>query len=205
MAGRAAVSSGGCQSTGPHGGILAGEGATIVTERIQPLITATDIAQRLQTLAGEIAPHIGATPLIVAILKGSLVFCADLIRQLGYRGVRPTLDVMVLSSYGCDTSSSGHIQVQLDCREEIKDRQVLLLDDILDSGLTLHFASQQLRQRGAATLHTAVLLDKPERRKIAMQADFVGFTIPNLFVVGYGIDYAERYRELPDIGQLMQE
>ncbi|MBF0158124.1 MAG: hypoxanthine phosphoribosyltransferase, partial [Magnetococcales bacterium] len=148
---------------------------------------------------------IGPTPLIVALLKGSAVFCADLMRQLGRLGIQPALDFMILSSYGRDTTSSGRVQMQLDCQEEVRNRPVLLIDDILDSGLTLQFSSHHLRQRGAKNLLTAVLLDKPARRQVAVQADFVGFTIPNLFVVGYGIDYAERYRELSFIGQLIQE
>ncbi|MEO5377961.1 MAG: hypoxanthine phosphoribosyltransferase [Magnetococcus sp. DMHC-6] len=169
---------------------------------IDTLLTEEQLRTRLTSLALQIAPHLKADPVLVGLFKGAFVFTADLVRELSRLGVQPTLDFMVLSSYGKTMESSGQVTVLLECRENLKNRQVLLIDDILDSGHTLDFASRHLTSKGAKEVLTCVLLDKPERRKIAFQADFVGFTIPNLFVVGFGIDYAERFRELPYIGTI---
>ena len=170
------------------------------------LISEQAIHERITAMAGLIAPQLvtecAVEPIVVGLLKGSWLFCADMVRALSRVGVHPLLDFMMLSSYGNSTVSSGQIQVKLECSQELQGRTVLLLDDILDTGLTLAFAINYLQQKGAKEILTAVLLDKPERRQVAVQADFVGFTIANLFVVGYGIDYAERYRELPYIGFL---
>lgn len=175
-----------------------------MTTRIQPMIEEAPLLARVTEMAAQIAPRLEPEPIILGLFKGGFVFTADLMRALSRHGVRPRMDFMVLSSYGKGMESSGEVRVKLDCSEDLNGRQVLLLDDILDSGNTLAFAVAHLRARGAREVLTAVLLDKPERRQVAFHADYVGFTIPNAFVVGYGIDYAERFRELPYVAVVTQ-
>ncbi|MBF0212622.1 MAG: hypoxanthine phosphoribosyltransferase [Magnetococcales bacterium] len=158
------------------------------------------IQKRIEVLASEIAPQLREDVILVTLMTGAFLFGADLVRALSALGVTPVLDFMVLSSYGGHSESSGLITTRLDVRENPKGRQVLLVDDILDSGLTLQMASRHLLDKGADQLLTCVLLDKPARRRVAIQADFIGFEIPNLFVVGYGIDYNQMFRELPYVG-----
>ncbi|WP_130471872.1 hypoxanthine phosphoribosyltransferase [Candidatus Magnetaquicoccus inordinatus] len=169
---------------------------------ITPLLSEQEIRARVTALAAEIAPHLQPGTVIVALLKGAFVFAADLLRELSRHVPEINLDFMVLSSYGNDTRSSGRVMIKLDCQQLVENQDVLLLDDILDSGNTLTFAMEHMRLKGALRVYSCVLLDKPSRRQTPFSADFVGFTIPDLFVVGYGIDYAERYRELPYIGYL---
>ncbi|MBF0162015.1 MAG: hypoxanthine phosphoribosyltransferase [Magnetococcales bacterium] len=171
---------------------------------ITPLITEEQIRARVVALAAEIAPRLLPGTVVVALLKGAFVFAADLLRELARHNLDLNLDFMVLSSYGNDTRSSGRVLINLDCQKLVENRDVLLLDDILDSGNTLTFAVNHMRFKGAERISTCVLLDKPSRRQTYFQADFVGFTIEDLFVVGYGIDYAERFRELPFIGHLTE-
>lgn len=171
-----------------------------MSERVDVMIEEPRLLARVGEMATEIAPRLAVDPVIVGLFKGGFVFTADLMRALSRHGITPRMDFMVLSSYGKGMESSGEVRVKLDCGEDLADKQVLLLDDILDSGQTLDFAKRHLLSKGAREVLTAVLLDKPERRKVDFRADFVGFTIPNAFVVGYGIDYAEKYRELPHIG-----
>ncbi|MEO5340851.1 MAG: hypoxanthine phosphoribosyltransferase [Magnetococcus sp. MYC-9] len=175
-----------------------------MTIAIEPLITEQQIRDRVVALAGEIAPQLQPGTVVVALLKGAFVFAADLLRELARHHLEINLDFMVLSSYGSDTRSSGRVLINLDCQKLVDNRDVLLLDDILDSGNTLTFAANHMRFKGAVKITTCVLLDKPSRRQTPFQADFVGFTIPDLFVVGYGIDHAERFRELPYIGHLKE-
>ncbi|MBF0583430.1 MAG: hypoxanthine phosphoribosyltransferase [Magnetococcales bacterium] len=175
-----------------------------MTTSIEPLISETEIRARVVALAAEIAPRLQPGTVIVALLKGAFVFAADLLRELARHDLDINLDFMVLSSYGNDTRSSGRVLINLDCQKLVENRDVLLLDDILDSGNTLTFAVKHMRFKGAGQILTCVLLDKPSRRQTDLQADFVGFTIPDLFVVGYGIDHAERFRELPFIGHLKE-
>lgn len=173
-----------------------------MSETLSTLIDEPRLKARVAAMAAELAPRLDTDLVIVGLFKGGFVFTADLMRALSGHGVQPRMDFMVLSSYGKGMESSGRIQVKLDCSEDLTGRQVLLLDDILDSGTTLSFAVGHLRRKGAREVLTAVLLDKPERRKPEYQTftpDCVGFAIPNAFVVGYGIDYAEKYRELPYI------
>lgn len=172
---------------------------------VSPLFTEEHIRQRVEELAAAIAPRLGPEPVLVALLTGAFVFTADLVRALSRQGVRPHVDFMVLSSYGKGTVSSGRVQVKLDCQESLAGRQVLLVDDILDSGNTLTFAIEHLRRKGATEVLTCLLLDKPERRQVPITADFLGFTVPNVFIVGYGIDYAEQYRELPFVAMVHEE
>jgi hypoxanthine phosphoribosyltransferase len=170
---------------------------------IEELFGEAAIASRVAALARAIADDAPADLLVVVVLKGSFVFAADLVRALDRCGVRPTVDFITLSSYGTGTESSGEVQVTRDIAEDVAGRHVLIVDDILDSGRTLAFARDVLAGRGAASVKTCVLLDKLGRRQVAAAADYVGFTIENWFVVGYGLDLAHRYRGLPYIGRVV--
>ena len=140
--------------------------------------------------------------LLAAILKGSFVFAADLIRALHHAGMRPRIDFMALASYHAGTASSGAVEVTRDVTDRVEGRSVLLIDDILESGRTVAFARDRLFTRGAARVMLCVLLDKRGKRATEIEADFVGFDCPDRFVVGYGLDYAHYFRELPFIGYL---
>lgn len=167
---------------------------------IKPLISESDINSRLVTLAKEIADSMPRDMMIVSLLRGSFVFTADLIRSLYVLGVRPQVDFMTLASYGDSTISSGKVNIIRDISDDVKGREVLIVDDILESGRTLNFAKEELLKRGADNCKIAVMLEKPDKRKTQIDADFVGFVVPDKFVVGYGLDYANRWRELPFIG-----
>ncbi len=169
---------------------------------IPVLFTAAEIKERVEALASEIAAKIPGEFLIVSLLRGSFMFTADLVRELYAIGVHPQIDFMTLSSYGSATESSGSVVIGRDVTDEVKDRQVLILDDILETGRTLRFAHDLLIERGAKDVKIAVLLEKPGKLEVAAKADFVGFSIPDKFVVGYGLDYANHYRELPFIGYM---
>lgn len=171
-----------------------------LTSNIETLITEERIKNRVQELANEIAAKMGQDLMIIALLRGSFVFTADLIRALHLVGVRPQVDFMTLGSYGGGTVSSGTVNIIRDIAEDVSGREVLIVDDILESGRTLTFARNLLIKRGATRSKIAVMLEKPNKRKVDIDADFVGFTIPDKFVVGYGLDYANYYRELPFIG-----
>lgn len=170
------------------------------TAVITPLISEAQIAGRVATLAREISAALPGDMLVVALLRGSFVFAADLLRALHAAGVQPQVDFMTASSYGIDQQSSGTVTVYRDLTEEVQGRNVLIIDDILETGRTLAYAHAEILKRGAASAHIAVLLEKPGKREAEVKADFVGFTIPDHFVVGYGLDYANYYRELPFIG-----
>lgn len=167
---------------------------------IEVLVTAQELAQRVNGLAQEIAKSMSPDIMIVSLLRGSFVFTADLIRALHFSGVQPQVDFMTLASYGKNTVSSGTVQIVRDIVEDVNNREILIVDDILESGNTLTFARNLIKERGAASVKIAVMLEKPNKRKVEIDADFVGFTIPDKFVVGYGLDYANYYRELPFIG-----
>jgi hypoxanthine phosphoribosyltransferase len=169
---------------------------------IPVLFTAAEIKERVETLAGEIAAKMPADFLIVSLLRGSFMFTADLVRELCAIGVHPQIDFMTLSSYGEGSKSSGKVQVGRDVTDDVKGRTILIVDDILETGRTLRFAHDLLIERGAADVKIAMLLEKPNKLEVAAKADFVGFSIPDKFVVGYGLDYANHYRELPFIGYL---
>jgi hypoxanthine phosphoribosyltransferase len=172
---------------------------------IEILFASADIAKRNEELAEEIAATMGADILVIAVLKGSFVFAADLIRALHHAGVKPQIDFMALSSYGDKTVSSGNVVITRDIVDTVKGRKVLLIDDILESGRTMAFATQELLERGAETVKTCLMLDKKGKRISEFEADFVGFDCPDLFVVGYGLDYAHYYRELPYIGYIVKK
>lgn len=169
---------------------------------IPVLFTAAEIKERVEALAGEIAAKMPADFLIVSLLRGSFMFTADLVRELCAIGVHPQIDFMTLSSYGEGSKSSGKVQVGRDVTDDVKGRTILIVDDILETGRTLRFAHDLLIERGAADVKIAMLLEKPNKLEVAAKADFVGFSIPDKFVVGYGLDYANHYRELPFIGYL---
>ena len=162
----------------------------------------------LQARVAELAQVIDATytdadrPLLVCVLKGAFLLLADLIRHLD---VRHEVDFMEISSYGAGTTSSGVVRILLDLAQSIEGRHVLIVEDIIDSGRTLDYITRNLRTRGPASLRVCTLLSKPDRREIDIPVDFVGFEIPDEFVVGYGLDYAEEYRNLPFIGVLKEE
>jgi len=169
---------------------------------ISVLFDADQIAARLRDLAGEIAAAMGPDILLVPILKGSFVFSADLIRALYHAGMRPEVDFLTLSSYGAGRQSSGAVRIARDVDDPVVGRSVLLVDDILESGRTLSFARNLMQQHGAAVVKIAVFLDKPVPRAVPCEADFRAFICPQRFVIGYGLDHAHRYRELPFVGAL---
>ena len=163
------------------------------------LIGEGAIAGRVAGLADEIAESADKNLLIVVILKGSFVFAADLLRALERVGVEPQVDFMTLSSYGTGTESSGSVALLRDISEDVAGRDVLIVDDILESGRTLAYACDLMRERGASTVKTCLLLDKAGKRSVQIEADYCGFEIGDRFVVGYGLDYAHHYRGLPYI------
>ncbi|MFP6704551.1 MAG: hypoxanthine phosphoribosyltransferase [Alphaproteobacteria bacterium] len=169
---------------------------------VEVMYSAAEIGARVGALAAEIADTLGPEIMVVAVLKGSFVFTADLLRALHHHGVHPRIDFMTLSSYGTGTESSGKVAVTKDISDDVRGAKILLIDDILESGRTLAFARELLRDRGAEQVQLCVLLDKPEKRKVEVDADYVGFSIGDAFVVGYGLDYAHYYRELPYIGTI---
>ena len=170
------------------------------SHKIRTLIGEASIAQRVEGLATEIAASKPKNLLIVAILKGSFMFAADLIRGLHRAGLDPHVEFMHLSSYLEGTVSSGQVRILRDIDSSVRDRDVLLIDDILESGRTLAFAKDLLAARGARRVLIAVMLEKPGKRAVQIKADFVGFECPDIFVVGYGMDVAHAYRQLPFIG-----
>jgi hypoxanthine phosphoribosyltransferase len=172
---------------------------------IDVLYGDAEIAERNSVLAHDITQTIGQEFLVVAVLKGSFVFAADLVRALHNAGAHPQIDFMTLASYGSGTKSSGNVEVIRDVRESVVDRHILLIDDILESGRTLDYAKRLLLERGASSVRVCVLLDKPGKRAADINAEFVGFVCPDKFVIGYGLDYANYYRELPYIGILRQD
>lgn len=158
------------------------------------------IAERVDELAGEIAAAISGDVTVVGLLKGCFVFMADLIRALDRAGLKPRAEFIRLASYGHAKESSGEVRLIGELPGKLRGRRILLVDDILDTGRSLDHATRLLAEQGAAQIWTCALVDKPSRRKIDFEADFTGFTVEDVFIVGYGIDYAEDYRHLPYIG-----
>jgi hypoxanthine phosphoribosyltransferase len=168
--------------------------------RIRVLFDEDTIAKRNETLAQEIAADKPQNLLVVAVLKGSFMFAADLIRALHRTGLAPQVEFVHLSSYLDGTVSSGNVAILRDVESDVRGRDVLLVDDILESGRTVTFAKDLLMARGAKSVKTAVLLEKPGKRAVQIHPDYVGFTCPDVFVVGYGMDVAHSYRQLPYVG-----
>lgn len=164
------------------------------------LLSEEQIRTRVKEMGQQISRDFaGQQVLIIGILKGAFVFCADLARNLD---VATQVDFMAVSSYGNTTESSGVIRIVKDLETPVEGRHVLLVEDIVDSGLTLKYLKEYLSHQNPASLKVAVLLDKPSRRKTEVAVDYIGFAIPDEFIVGYGIDYAEQYRNLPYIGMI---
>ena len=162
--------------------------------------SAEEIAHRVDAMAAELATKLPQDTLVVSVLKGSFVFAADLIRALSRAGADWAMDFVTLSSYGTGTQTSGRVRVVRDIVDDVRNREVLLVDDILESGFTLSFAKNLLLERGARHVSVCTLLDKPGKRRTKLEADFVGFHAGDEFLVGYGLDWAHRFRGLPYIG-----
>lgn len=178
-------------------------GAASNADGIEIIFSAADIAARIESLSGEIAAARLERPLIVSVLTGSFIFAADLLRGLHQAGLEVEVDFLALSSYRENTKSTGKIDVLRDVEVALDGRDVILVDDILDSGRTLAFARDRLLARGARRVITCVLLDKHIERAVPIEADFVAFECPPVFVVGYGMDLGHRYRQLPFVGRLV--
>ncbi len=166
----------------------------------QVFYSEEQLAQVVKRIGAEISrDYEGKDLLLVGILKGSVVFMTDLMRALS---IPCAIDFMVVSSYGSGTKTSGVVQIVKDLGQSIENRHVILVEDILDSGMTLSYVTKVLNTRNPASIRVCTLLDKPARRKADIYADYKGYDVPDEFIVGYGLDYAEKYRNLPYIGVL---
>lgn len=169
-------------------------------DTVRPLISSARIQRRIREMGQQIRRDFpGETLQLIGVLKGAVLFLADLARAIPGH---VSFDFIAVSSYGKDTRSSGQVKLTKDLDASIEGQTVIVVEDILDTGMTLQYLLRVFEQRKPKHLRVAVLLDKPERRLAAVRADYVGFTIPNEFVVGFGLDYAERYRNLPEVGVL---
>jgi hypoxanthine phosphoribosyltransferase len=169
----------------------------------ETLVAEGDLKRRVTELGAEIsADYDGRELLMIGVLKGAVPFMADLMRELT---VDCEVDFMAVSSYGSATDSSGVVRILKDLDASIEDRHVLLVEDIIDSGLTLHYLLKNLRARNPASLEVCALLTKPERRRVDLPIRYVGFEIPNRFAIGYGLDHAQRYRNLPYVAVLNED
>jgi hypoxanthine phosphoribosyltransferase len=166
---------------------------------MQPLISADDIQRRVRELAGEITRDHPLGVHLVCVLKGASIFLADLARALE---CDVTFDFIAVSSYGSSTRSSGQVRLLKDLDVALEGRNVVIVEDIVDTGLTLTYLQEILRARAPRSLRTACLLSKPSRREVDVVVDYIGFTIEDQFVVGYGLDHHDRYRQLPHIAVL---
>ncbi len=167
------------------------------------LLSEEQIEKVVKKIADEISrDYKDKNPLIISVLKGSFVFMADLVRRIT---VPCAVDFMSISSYGKGMRTSGEVKINKDLDTKIENRHVIVVEDILDSGLTLSYILDMFKARGPASIALCALLDKPDRRKMPVRIDYSGFTIPDEFVVGYGLDYNEKYRNLPYIGILKPE
>ena len=167
---------------------------------LEPLISAEQIQQRIAELGAEIArDYEGKNPLLIGVLKGACIFISDLLRATD---LRLGIEFMAISSYGSSTRTSGEVRIIKDLDVAIEGRDILVVEDIVDTGLTLSYLLANLKSRGATSVKLAALLDKHERRERDVEINYLGFPIPDAFVVGYGLDFAERYRNLPYIAVL---
>lgn len=164
------------------------------------MLSEEQIVARTKELAVQLDKlYEGRTPVVICVLKGSVLFFSELIRNMK---TTLTIDFMSVSSYGSGTMSTGELKVKQDLSTDIKGRDVLIVEDIIDSGNTLYHLKKMLHQRAPASVNIVTLLDKPERREVPMEPEYTGFVIEDEFVIGYGLDYAEEYRNLPYIGVL---
>ncbi len=169
-----------------------------MSEHVRVLLTEKEVDERIQAIGDQISKdYAGKQVHLVCVLKGGSFFMCELAKRIT---VPVSLDFMSVSSYGNATKSSGVVKIVKDLDESIKDKDVLVVEDIVDSGRTLSYLMEMLKDRGPASLHLCTLLDKPERRVVDVDVDYTGFQIPDEFVVGYGLDYEQRYRNLPYIG-----
>jgi hypoxanthine phosphoribosyltransferase len=167
------------------------------------LVSQEDLAKRVEQLGQEITKdYAGQEILMIGVLRGAAIFMADLSRAIK---VPVALDFMAVSSYGNSTSSSGVVRIIKDLDEDVKGKHVLIVEDIIDSGLTLKYLIDYIKSRDPQSVKICTLLNKPDRRKVEVPIAYNGFTIPDYFVVGFGLDYAEKYRNLPFIGILKPE
>ncbi|MNI15188.1 Hypoxanthine-guanine phosphoribosyltransferase [compost metagenome] len=167
------------------------------------LITREQIQQKVEELGQQLSKEYeGRNPLVICILKGAFIFMSDLVKEIT---VPIELDFMAVSSYGASTRSSGEVKIIKDLDTSVEGRDVLIVEDIIDSGLTLSYLVDVLERRKVKSVKIVTLFDKPARRTVDLQADLSGFVLPDAFVVGYGLDYAEKYRNLPYIGVLKPE
>jgi hypoxanthine phosphoribosyltransferase len=167
------------------------------------LKTEKEIQEKIKQLGEQISKdYEGKNPILICILKGGIVFLSDLMRNIS---IKVELDFMALSSYGNSTKSSGVVKIKKDIDADISNRYVIIVEDIVDSGLTLKYLDEYFMQHNPTSVKICTLLDKPKAHKIDLKIDYVGFEIENEFVVGYGLDYAQKYRNLPYIGILKKE
>ncbi|WP_150275623.1 MULTISPECIES: hypoxanthine phosphoribosyltransferase [Paenibacillus] len=167
------------------------------------LISEEEIQQRIRELGAKLSEeYAGRTPLVICVLKGAFIFMADLVKVIT---VPVEMDFMAVSSYGASTKSSGVVKIIKDLDASVEGRDVLIVEDIIDSGLTLSYLIELLQGRNAASIQVVTLFDKPSGRTVNLEAAYTGFVIPDAFVVGYGLDYAEQYRNLPYVGVLKPE
>ncbi|MGE0101101.1 MAG: hypoxanthine phosphoribosyltransferase [Blastocatellales bacterium] len=169
---------------------------------LEVLISEEQLQARIRELGAEITrDYAGRRPELICVLKGAMIFMSDLMRSID---LNLSIDFIAVSSYGKGKTSSGEVRIIKDLDEPLEGRHIILIEDILDTGLTLSYLLNNFRSRGATSISIVTLLNKPERRKIEVNADYVGFEIPDKFVVGYGLDFDERYRNLPYIGVVRQ-
>ena len=170
-------------------------------EHVQSILYSEEqLRERVKELGAQItADYAGKEPVLASVLRGSYIFMADLTRAID---LPVTVDFMAVSSYGAGTKSSGQVEIKKDLSDSIEGRDLIIVEDILDSGNTLYYLMEILRARKPASIRICTLMDKPDRRTKPIVADYVGFTIPDAFVVGYGLDYDEKYRNLPYVGIL---
>ncbi len=174
-----------------------------MAEKISVLLSEEEVDKKIRELAGQITgDYAGKMPHLICILKGGVFFMTELTKHIE---IPVTIDFMSVSSYGDGTESSGRVRIVKDLDESIEGRDVLIVEDIIDSGRTLSYLMEMLKNRKPASLKLCTLLDKPERRVTQVTVDYVGFRIPDEFVVGYGLDYKQMYRNLPYIGAVVQE
>ncbi len=167
------------------------------------LISENELQERIREMGNEItADYEGKEILMIGVLRGAVIFMSDLARAIK---VPVAIDFMAVSSYGASTSSSGVVRILKDLDEDVEGKNLLIVEDIIDSGLTLKYLLENLKSRNPASIKLCTLLNKPERRKVSVDIDYNGFMVPDEFVVGYGLDYAEKYRNLPFIGILKPE
>ena len=175
----------------------------MIIEVKEVLLTEEEISFRIKELGKEISKdYKGKDLLLVGILKGAVIFMAELCKNID---LPLKIDFMAVSSYGNSTKSTGEVKIVKDLDFSVEGKDVLIVEDIIDTGLTLAYLTDNLKKRGANSVKIVTLLDKPDRRNVEVRVDYLGFSIPNEFVVGYGLDYAELYRNLPYVASLKEE